>query len=64
MSTQPTSEEQNITRRRTFEVRGDEEILDIIRIARREKVTGTVIVHMGNGSEQAATVEEKAKLKT
>lgn len=62
MSTHPTSEEQNITRRRTFDVRGDEEILEVIRIARSERVTGTVTVHLGNGKEQAATVEERAKL--
>ena len=59
---EPTSEEQSVMRRRTFKVRGDDDVLDVIHIVKREKFTGYLAIHVSQGTVAAATLEEKAKL--
>lgn len=62
MSTQPTSEEQSVTRKRTFKVRGIDDVRDVMEIVNREKFTGSVAIHVSQGTMSAATLEERAKL--
>ena len=59
---EPTSEEQSLMRRRTFKVRGYDDVRDVIEIVKREKFTGSVAIHVSQGTVAAATLEEKAKL--
>lgn len=62
MKTQLTSEEQSIMRRRVFKVREFEDVRDVMEIVKREKFTGSVAIHVSQGTMAAATLEERAKL--
>ncbi len=60
--TTPTSEEQSIMRRRVFKVRGMDDVRDVMEIVKREKFTGSLAIHVSQGTCAAATLEERAKL--
>lgn len=62
MSTLPTSEEQSVMRKRTFKVRGIDDVRDVMEIVNREKFTGSVAIHVSQGAMSAATLEERARL--
>ena len=52
---EPTSEEQSVMRKRTFKVRGDDDVLNVIRIVKREKFTGSIAIHASQGTVAAAS---------
>ena len=57
-----TSEEQSLMRRRVFRARNENDIVELVGIARGEKFTGAVSIHMSQGAIATATMEERAKL--
>jgi hypothetical protein len=61
----PINEQQEIVRRRTFEVRSWEDIAQIGNILKAERFFGSVLIHVGpGGTIQHAVAEERGKLGT
>lgn len=55
-------EEQSVVRRRVFKVRGHAEIVEVVEILEQERFTGSMALHMSQGTCAAATVEERATI--
>lgn len=49
-------------RRRTFKVRGIDDVGDVLEMVRTERFTGSVAIHVSQGTIGAATLEERAKI--